>query len=166
MRARPHADHRRARRVRRHARPRRPLARRSAATPSATSDSSPSSSGRSTRRCSTNPGSDRSPPRSCSPATPARFKSEAAFARCNGTAPIPASSGKTVRYRLNRGGDRQANNAIHTIAIIRAKHQPETRAYLERRINEGKTKREALRSLKRHISRELYHRLTAIPLTS
>jgi transposase len=97
---------------------------------------------------------------------PTRFKHEAAFARCNGTAPIPASSGKTIRYRLNRGGDRQANNAIHTIAIIRAKHQPETRAYLERRIREGKTKREALRSLKRHISRELYHRLTAIPLTS
>ena len=63
---------------------------------------------------------------------PTRFKSEAAFARYNGTAPIPASSGKTVRYRLNPGGDRQANNAIHTIAIIRAKHQPETRAYLER----------------------------------
>ncbi len=97
---------------------------------------------------------------------PARFKNEAAFARCNGTAPIPASSGKTIRYRLNRGGDRQANNAIHTIAIIRAKHQPATRAYLERRITEGKTKRESLRSLKRHISRELYQRLTAVPLTS
>jgi transposase len=97
---------------------------------------------------------------------PTRFRHEAAFARCNGTAPIPASSGKTIRHRLNRGGDRQANNAIHTIAIIRAKHQPETRAYLDRRIREGKTKREALRSLKRHISRELYHRLTAIPLTS
>jgi transposase len=53
---------------------------------------------------------------------PARFKDEAAFARCNDTAPIPASSGKTVGYRLNRGGDRQVNNAIHTIAIIRAKH--------------------------------------------
>jgi hypothetical protein len=97
---------------------------------------------------------------------PSRFKTEGAFARCNGTAPIPASSGKTVRYRLNAGGDRQANNAIHTIAIIRAKHQPETRAYLERRIKEGKTRREALRSLKRHISRELYHRLVPIPLTS
>jgi transposase len=97
---------------------------------------------------------------------PTRFKSEAAFARCNGTAPIPASSGKTVRYRLNRGGNRQANNTIHTIAIIRAKHQPETRAYLERRVQEGKTKREALRSLKRHISRELYHRLTDVALTS
>jgi len=97
---------------------------------------------------------------------PTRFTSEGAFARCNGTAPIPASSGKTIRYRLNRGGDRQANNAIHTIAIIRAKHQPEPRAYLERRIQEGKTKREALRSLKCHISRELYQRLNAIPLTS
>jgi transposase len=97
---------------------------------------------------------------------PSRFKNEAAFARCNGTAPIPASSGKTVRYRLNRGGDRQVNNAIHTIAIIRAKHQPETRAYLERRINQGKTKREALRSLKRHISRDLYQRLAVVPLTS
>jgi hypothetical protein len=73
---------------------------------------------------------------------PARFKHEAAFARCNGTAPIPASSGKTVRHRLSRGGDRQVNNAIHTIAIIRAKDQPQTRAYLDRRIREGKTKRE------------------------
>ncbi|MBN9623398.1 MAG: IS110 family transposase [Actinobacteria bacterium] len=97
---------------------------------------------------------------------PARFRSEAAFARCNGTAPIPASSGKTVRHRLNRGGDRQVNNAIHTIAIVRAKYQPETRVYLDRRIGEGKSKREALRSLKRHISRELYRHLTAVPLTS
>jgi transposase len=58
------------------------------------------------------------------------------------------------------------HNAIHTIAIIRAKHQPETRAYLARRISEGKTKREALRALKRHISRDLYKRLTDLPLTS
>jgi transposase len=97
---------------------------------------------------------------------PARFRSEAPFARCNGTAPIPASSGKTVRHRLNRGGDRQVNNAIHTIAIVRAKYQPETRAYLDRRIGEGKSKREALRSLKRHISRELYRHLAEVPLTS
>jgi transposase len=72
----------------------------------------------------------------------------------------------TIRHRLNRGGDRQANNAIHTIAIIRAKHQPETRAYLDRRISEGKTKREALRALRRHISRDIYKRLTNLPLTS
>jgi transposase len=97
---------------------------------------------------------------------PARFKHEAAFARCNGTAPLPASSGKTVRHRLNRGGDRQVNNTIHTIAVIRAKHQPETRAYLDRRISEGKTKREAMRALKRHISRDLSKRLADVPLTS
>jgi hypothetical protein len=97
---------------------------------------------------------------------PARFTSEAAFARCNGTAPIPASSGKTIRHCLNRGGDRQANNAIHTIALSRSIHHPETRAYLDRRISEGKTKREAMRSLKRHLSRHLYQRLTKVPLTS
>jgi transposase len=97
---------------------------------------------------------------------PTRFKHEAAFARCNGTAPLPASSGKTVRHRLNRGGDRQVNNAIHTIALIRAKHQPETRAYLDRRTSEGKTKREAMRALKRHISRDLFKRLNDVPLTS
>jgi transposase len=97
---------------------------------------------------------------------PARFKHEAAFARCNGTAPLPASSGKTVRHRLSRGGDRQVNNAIHTIALIRAKHQPQTRAYLDRRIGEGKTKREAMRALKRHISRDLFKRLADVPLTT
>ena len=97
---------------------------------------------------------------------PTRFKHEGAFARCNGTAPLPASSGKTVRHRLNRGGDRQVNNAIHTIALIRAKHQPETRAYLDRRISDGKTKREAMRALKRHISRDLFKRLADVALTS
>jgi transposase len=97
---------------------------------------------------------------------PARFKHEAAFARCNGTAPVPASSGKTVRHRLSRGGDRQVNNAIHTIALIRAKHQPKTRAYLDRCISEGKTKREAMRALKRHISRDLFKRLAEVSLTS
>ena len=95
---------------------------------------------------------------------PARFKSEAAFARCNGTAPQPASSGQTVRHRLSRGGDRQANNAIHTSAMSRSINHPESRAYLERRISQGKTHKEAMRSLKRHISRRLYHRLNA-PLT-
>lgn len=98
-------------------------------------------------------------------ADPARFKHERAFARCNGTAPLPASSGKTVRHRLSRGGDRQLNNAIHTIALSRSLHHAETRAYLERRISEGKTKREAMRSLKRHLSRRLYKQLTIQPLT-
>jgi len=97
---------------------------------------------------------------------PKRLKSEAAFARCNGTAPKPASSGQTIRYRLSRGGDRQANNAIHTIALHRARRDTQTRAYLDRRISEGKTPREAMRALKRHLSRRLYKQLITIPLTS
>jgi transposase len=97
---------------------------------------------------------------------PHRLKGEAAFARCNGTAPIPASSGQMIRHRLSRGGDRQANSAIHTIAIVRARWDPGTRAYLNRRIAEGKTKREAIRSLKRLLSRSLYTRLIAVPLTT
>lgn len=97
---------------------------------------------------------------------PARFKSEAAFARANGTAPQPASSGKTIRHRLSRGGDRQVNNAIHMIALSRSLHHPETRTYLDRRISEGKTKREAMRALKRHLSRNLFKRLLDTPLTS
>jgi len=96
---------------------------------------------------------------------PKRLKSEAAFARCNGTAPKPASSGQTIRHRLNRGGDRQANNALHTIARIRARHHEQTRAYLDRRVSEGKTPREAMRALKRHLSRSLYKRLITVPLT-
>jgi transposase len=96
---------------------------------------------------------------------PHRLKSEAAFARVNGTAPKPASSGKTIRHRLSTGGDRQANNALHTIALVRARYHDQTRAYLDRRIHEGKTKREALRALKRHLSRDLYKKLITIPLT-
>jgi transposase len=97
---------------------------------------------------------------------PARFTSEAAFARANGTAPQPASSGKTIRHRLSRGGDRQINTAIYTIALSRSIHHPPSRAYMQRRINEGKTKREAMRSLKRHLSRHLYRQLTNPPLTT
>jgi transposase len=97
---------------------------------------------------------------------PRRLKNESAFARCNGTAPKPASSGQTVRYRLSRGGDRQANNALHTIARSRSIHHDQSRAYLERRAAEGKTQREAMRALKRHLSRSLYKRLITIPLTS
>ena len=96
---------------------------------------------------------------------PKRLKGEAAFARCNGTAPKPASSGQTIRHRLSRGGDRQANNALHTIARIRGRHNEQTRAYLDRRISEEKTPREAMRALKRHISRSLYRQLITIPLT-
>ena len=72
-----------------------------------------------------------------------RFRSEACFARHCGTAPIPASSGKTIRHRLHRGGDRQLNRAIHIIALGRMAGDPETRAYIERRVSEGKTKLEA-----------------------
>jgi len=88
-----------------------------------------------------------------------RFRSEACFARHTGTAPIPASSGNTVRHRLHRGGDRQLNRAIHIIALGRMVWDTETRAYIERRITEGKTKREALRCLKRHIARQIWHLL-------
>jgi transposase len=97
---------------------------------------------------------------------PARFTSEAAFARANGTAPQPASSGKTIRHRLSRGGDRQINAAIYTIALSRSVHHAPSRAYIQRKITEGKTKREAMRSLKRHLSRHLYNQLTKTPLTT
>jgi transposase len=88
-----------------------------------------------------------------------RFRSEACFARHTGTAPIPASSGKTNRHRLHRGGDRQLNRAIHIIALGRMVWDPDTRAYIQRRVSEGKTKREALRCLKRHIARQIWHLL-------
>ena len=97
---------------------------------------------------------------------PRRFRSEQAFARSNGTAPLEASSGKTVRHRLSRRGDRQVNNAIHIIALTRSVHDEESRAYIARRISEGKTSREAMRALKRHISRQLYKRICEIPLTT
>lgn len=85
-----------------------------------------------------------------------RLDSDACFARLAGVAPIPASSGSTTRHRLDRGGDRQLNNAIHIIALTRANGDPETKAYIARRLSEGKTTREALRALKRHVTRRLY----------
>ena len=88
-----------------------------------------------------------------------RFRSEACLARHTGTAPIPASSGNTTRHRLHRGGDRQLNRAIHIIALGRMAWDPETRDYIQRRVTEGKTKREALRCLKRHIARQIWHLL-------
>jgi transposase len=93
-----------------------------------------------------------------------RFPTDGHFARHAGTAPIPASSGKTQRHRLHRGGDRQLNRAIHIIAISRAKTDPETRAYLQRKQAEGKTKLEAIRCLKRHLARRIWRLLyTAQP---
>jgi transposase len=78
-----------------------------------------------------------------------------------GTAPTPASSGQTVRYRLNRSGDRQLNRALHVIALSRLRHDPATRAYAERRHTEGRTNREIQRCLKRYIGRQLYRHLEA-----
>ena len=80
-----------------------------------------------------------------------RFDTDARFARQAGTAPIPVSSGQRDRHRLHRGGDRQLNRALHTIAITRAQRDPETRAYLDRKIAEGKTRKEAIRCLKRYL---------------
>ena len=94
---------------------------------------------------------------------PERIRNRAAFAMITGTAPIPASSGKTHRTRLNRGGDRQANSAIHTIALVRLSCDPATKAYIAKKKAEGKTPREALRCLKRHLANELYRLLTNPP---
>jgi len=92
---------------------------------------------------------------------PGRCRNDAAFASLAGTCPIPASSGRTVRHRLNRGGDRALNRAIHTIATVRMRDCPATQAYIARRTAEGKTIREIKRCLKRYITRELYRSLTA-----
>ncbi len=83
---------------------------------------------------------------------PRRFHSAPAFAAMSGTAPIPASSGKTSRHRLNRGGNRQLNRALHTIALTQSRTDPRAKAYMERRMKEGKTWREASRCLKRHLA--------------
>jgi transposase len=91
-----------------------------------------------------------------------RFPTDAHFARQAGVAPIPVSSGRTDRHRLHRGGDRQLNRALYMIAITRARIDPQTRAYLERKRAEGKTRREALRCLKRHLARKV-HRLLSVP---
>ncbi len=94
-----------------------------------------------------------------------RFKSDAHFARLAGVAPIPVSSGRTDRHRLDRGGNRQLNRALHVIAITRGRLDPGTRAYLQRKEAEGKTRIEAMRCLKRHLARH-YYRLLSLPVTS
>jgi transposase len=88
-----------------------------------------------------------------------RITSEAAFARLAGVAPIPASSGQTIRYRLDRSGDRKLNRALHMILVTRKRSHPATIAYIERRVQEGKTRREANRCLKRYLARSLYRKL-------
>lgn len=92
---------------------------------------------------------------------PTRVRTEAAWAHMCGVAPIPASSGKTTRHRLNRGGNRAANHALWRIALVRMSQDDRTRAYVERRLEEGKSKREIMRCLKRYIAREVYHHLPA-----
>jgi transposase len=92
---------------------------------------------------------------------PGRCRNDAAFAALSGTSPLPASSGKTVRHRLNRGGDRALNRAIHLIALTRMRCCPITRNYIARRRAEGKSSREIQRCLKRYIARELFRALNA-----
>ena len=86
---------------------------------------------------------------------PHRLRNESSWAALLGSNPTPASSGKTNRHRLNRGGDRQANAALWRIAFVRMRGDPDTRAYIDKRIKEGKSKPEAIRCLKRYIAREL-----------
>jgi hypothetical protein len=96
---------------------------------------------------------------------PERLTSEGAFAHLVGVAPIEASSGKIIRYRLNRGGDRQGNRALYLLAVGRMGWDPATRAYVARRTAEGRTKLEIIRCLKRYIARELYPVLLAATST-
>lgn len=97
---------------------------------------------------------------------PGRVRSEAAFAKLAGVAPIEASSGAVVRHRLSRSGDRQLNRALHTIVMVRMRQDPETKAYVERRVAEGKSIREIKRCLKRYVARQLFRQLEAASLTT
>ena len=90
---------------------------------------------------------------------PERLRSESAWAHLCGVSPLPASSGKVARHRLNRGGDRQANRALWHIVITRLASDPDTQAYMERRVKEGRSKREVVRILKRYVAREVYRYL-------
>ncbi|MCA1704463.1 MAG: IS110 family transposase [Actinobacteria bacterium] len=97
---------------------------------------------------------------------PQRLRSEAAFAMLCGAAPLPASSGKTNRHRLNRGGDRQANAALYRIALCRLRWDPRTRDYVDRRTKDGMSKKEIMRCLKRYIAREIYTIIRPAPPTA
>ncbi len=90
---------------------------------------------------------------------PERLRNEASFAHLCGVAPIDASSGQQQRHRLNRGGDRQANSALWHIVITRMVCDERTRTYISRRLEQGRTKKEAIRCLKRYIAREIYYQL-------
>ena len=91
---------------------------------------------------------------------PERLRSEAGFASLCGVSPVPASSGRTVRHRLNRGGDRAANSALHIIAIGRMRTDQRTKAYVARRLAEGHSKLDAIRALKRYLAREVFTLIT------
>ena len=93
-------------------------------------------------------------------ANPDRLRSEASFAALCGVCPVPASSGKTTRHRLSRGGDRHANYALYRIALVRMSHDPATKQYVARQVAAGRTKTEILRMLKRAIAREIHRLLT------
>lgn len=104
---------------------------------------------------------------------PQRLRSESGFAALCGVSPVPVSSGKMNRYRLNRGGDRAVNSALHIIAIGRLRTDDKTKEYVARRVAEGHTKMEAIRCLKRYISREVYtllrnqnRQINSIPITA
>ena len=90
---------------------------------------------------------------------PQRLRSEATWAHLCGVSPIEASSGKVTRHRLNRGGDRRANEALWRIVMVRMVSDPRTRAYVERRTKDGKSKLEIIRVLKRSVAREVYQHL-------
>jgi len=94
---------------------------------------------------------------------PDRLRNEASFAALCGTAPVPASSGKTTRHRLSRGGDRRANHALHTIATVRMVHDPRTREWVRRQRDTGRTNPEILRILKRALAREMFKHLSRPP---
>ena len=95
---------------------------------------------------------------------PGRIRNEAASARLAGCAPIPASSGLTIRHRLDRSGDRRLNRALHMILVTRRRAHPPTIAYIQRRTHDGKTSREAIRCLKRYLARNLYRLLENPPM--
>ena len=93
---------------------------------------------------------------------PERLRTEAAFAQLCGVAPLPVSSGRTDRHRLNRGGDRQANAALHRIVLVRLRWDPRTREYADRRTKQGLSKREVIRCLKRYVVRDVYRHLSKL----
>jgi len=97
-----------------------------------------------------------------------RFRSDAQLARLAGCAPIPVASGRTDRHRLDPGGNRQLNHAFHMLAITKIRHDPRTAVYLAKQRSAGKTNKDAIRSLKRHLVRRIYHLLhdpNHVPIT-